>query len=400
MISPETRTADSVIQRFLAVRERTEQICQPLAIEDHVVQPVVDVSPPKWHLGHTTWFFETFILKAFHTSYSEFDPDFGFLFNSYYNTVGDRVLRHNRGFVTRPVVARIYEYRAYVNASMREFLASDSAESQWHLIEPVLEVGLQHEQQHQELLWTDLKYILGTQPLYPAYAPSGTIDSDPEHPSSEPWLEIPGGVYTIGYQGQDFAFDNERMAHDVLLRDFRIASQLVTNGEYLEFMEAGGYSQFVYWHDEGWKWVNEHAVNSPLYWFQQDGTWYHYTLEGVKPVDPAAILKHVSWYEASAFAEWKGMRLPTEFEWEVAQDRFTWGARWELTSSAYAPYPGYKKPAGAIGEYNGKFMVNQYVLRGASVATYPNHSRATYRNFFHPHLQWQYSGIRLVAKTL
>ncbi|NEQ49023.1 MAG: ergothioneine biosynthesis protein EgtB [Leptolyngbya sp. SIO3F4] len=395
MIFEETNVTTSVKERFLSVRALTRSICRPLQTEDHVVQPVVDVSPPKWHMGHTTWFFETFILKAFAPEYREFDPAFGFLFNSYYNTVGDRVQRDHRGFMTRPTLQEVHAYRDYVDAQLITFLDSQAASDQWTTIAPVLEVGLQHEQQHQELLWTDIKYILGTQPLFPAYREADTIDRSQPISGSVQWIKMPRDTYVIGHRGEDFAFDNEHGLHEVLLGDYQIADQPVSNGEYLEFIEAGGYRQFQHWHDEGWKWVQENRIESPLYWMYRDDTWWHYTLEGLKPVDRADMLRHVSWYEASAFAAWKGMRLPTEFEWEAAQDRFSWGHRWEWTSSAYAPYPGYRKPEGAIGEYNGKFMVNQQVLRGASAATSPNHSRSTYRNFFHPHLQWQYTGIRL-----
>jgi ergothioneine biosynthesis protein EgtB len=379
-----------ILRKFMDVRLRSEEICQPLEIEDYVVQPIVDVSPPKWHLGHTTWFFETFILTPNFPSYEVFDPQYNFVFNSYYETIGARVIRTDRGNLSRPSVSDVYQYRKYVDAKMTEFLNSHHMSNE---ILPLLELGLNHEQQHQELLMTDIKYILGHNPLFPAYKK----DRKKETKTSDEkrMLHFSEGIYEIGFEGPGFCFDNEMGKHKVYLNDFAISNHLVTNGEYLEFMEAGGYSDFRYWHADGWNWVKENSIKSPLYWHKIDGKWMHYTLGGLQEVDADEELCHINFYEASAYAAWKGMRLPTEHEWEAASSCFSWGKRWEWTNSAYLPYPGFKKEPGAVGEYNGKFMVNQMVLRGASVATPPAHSRFTYRNFFQPELKWQFTGIRL-----
>ncbi len=390
------QTEVAVSERFRLVRELTENICAGLALEDYGSQPVVDVSPPKWHLGHTTWFFETFVLTVYSDTYRVFDQQFNYLFNSYYNNVGKRVQRVNRGQLTRPLVKDVYAYRAHVNEAMDAFLQKAIALPNYEEILSVVEVGLQHEQQHQELLWTDLKFILGTQPLKPRYAESGlTIDDESTIALEDSWIAIPEGVHIIGHNGKGFSFDNEHGKHEVKLDAFEIRSSLVRNEEYLEFIHAGGYEDFNLWHDEGWAWVQQNNVQAPLYWERDGADWCEYSLTGYRPVDPKQTLKHISFYEASAFARWKGLRLPTEFEWEAAANNFDWGSRWEWTNSAYLPYPGYKIAPGAIGEYNGKFMVSQHVLRGASVATSPYHSRKTYRNFFHPPLRWQYTGIRL-----
>ncbi|MBS1689227.1 MAG: ergothioneine biosynthesis protein EgtB [Bacteroidetes bacterium] len=381
----------TLIKAYNTVRQRSEQICKPLKTEDYVVQPVVDVSPPKWHLGHTTWFFETFILKPNLEGYKEFDPEYNFVFNSYYETIGARVIRTDRGNLSRPGVEDVYKYRAYVDAAMQELLNEEVKAE----LRELIVLGLNHEEQHQELLWTDIKYILGHNPLFPAY--DTNIDGSVNKENSfGKFLDIENGIYEVGYSGNAFCFDNELERHKVYLQDFSIAQELVTNGEYLEFINAGGYTNFRFWHSEGWDWVKNNHIPNPLYWHNIDGEWYHYTLAGLKPVDLVAALCHISFYEAAAFAAWKGMRLPTEFEWEIASEHFDWGRRWEWTNSAYLPYPGFKKAEGAIGEYNGKFMINQMVLRGASEVTPPGHSRHTYRNFFHPHLRWQYTGIRLV----
>ncbi len=382
---------NALVKRFQDIRRHSAAICAPLEIEDYVVQPVVDVSPPKWHLGHTTWFFETFILQQYDPSYKVFDPQYNFVFNSYYETIGARVIRTDRGNLSRPSVADVYRYRKYVDEKMAEFLES---EYMTEAVEPLLELGLNHEQQHQELLMTDIKYILGHNPLFPVYKPDEkrrmkSVQEDRE------MLSFSAGIYEIGFSGTGFCFDNELGRHKVYVDDFRIAEHPVTNGEYMEFIEAGGYTDFRFWHADGWNWVNEKNMISPLYWHYIDGTWMMYTLSGLQEVNPDEELCHVSFYEASAYASWKGMRLPTEQEWEIASPNFKWGKRWEWTNSAYLPYPGFKKEAGAVGEYNGKFMVNQMVLRGASEATPKGHSRHTYRNFFPAYLQWQFSGIRL-----
>jgi len=381
----------TLLKAYNTVRQRSEQICKPLKTEDYVVQPVVDVSPPKWHLGHTTWFFETFILKPSLGGYKEFDPDYNFVFNSYYETIGTRVIRTDRGNLSRPGVADVYRYRAYVDAAMQQLLNEEVKTE----LQELIVLGLNHEEQHQELLWTDIKYILGHNPLFPSYDVNIDIAGSKENGVAK-FIEIENGIYEIGYNRNGFCFDNELERHKVYLQDFSISPTLVTNGEYLEFINAGGYTDFRFWHSEGWDWVKNNQIQNPLYWHNIDGEWHHYTLAGLKPVEPTGALCHISYYEAAAFAAWKGMRLPTEFEWEVASAHFDWGKRWEWTNSAYLPYPGFKKAEGAIGEYNGKFMINQMVLRGASEVTPPGHSRNTYRNFFHPYLRWQYTGIRLV----
>jgi len=381
----------AIIDIYKEVRKRSEEICQPLKTEDYVVQPVVDVSPPKWHLGHTTWFFETFVLKPHTDGYVEFDPDYNYVFNSYYETIGARVIRTNRGNLSRPSVEDVYGYRKYVDQAMEIILSQKLSKA----LHEIVLLGLNHEEQHQELLCTDIKYILGHNPLFPAYkADSHKINISNDSFLNE-FVSIDAGIYEVGYNDNGFCFDNELGRHKVYLQPFRIARQLVTNEEYLEFMNDGGYSNHQFWHADGWDWVKQHQIVSPLYWHNINGAWHNYILEGLKPVDMGAKLCHICFYEAAAYAAWKGMRLATEFEWEVAARHLYWGKRWEWTESAYLPYPGFKKAAGAIGEYNGKFMVNQMVLRGASEVTPPGHSRPTYRNFFHPQLRWQYTGIRL-----
>ncbi len=378
-----------ILEKFKAVRQQTEDICKPLQTEDYVVQPVVDVSPPKWHLGHTTWFFETFILKPNVTGYVEFDPDYNFVFNSYYETVGARVVRTDRGNLSRPGVEDVYRYRKHVNGAMEPLLSGEPSKELTELVT----LGLNHEQQHQELLCTDIKYILGHNPLLPAYDKNAPIVSAAQEKAE--WIDMPADIYEIGHEGDNFCFDNELGRHKVYLQDFNICSALVTNKEFMEFMQDGGYKDFRHWHSEGWDWVKNNNVQSPMYWHLLDGRWHHYTMQGLRPVEVNEPVCHVSFYEAAAFASWKGLRLPTEFEWEAASEHFEWGSRWEWTDSAYLPYPGFKKAEGAIGEYNGKFMINQMVLRGASEVTPQGHSRNTYRNFFHPQLRWQYTGLRL-----
>jgi ergothioneine biosynthesis protein EgtB len=376
------------IDKYKAVRKRTEDICQPLETEDYVVQPIADVSPPKWHIGHTTWFFETFILKNIE-DYKEFNPDYNYVFNSYYETVGARVIRTDRGNLSRPTVKDIYEYRKHVDGAMETLLT-------WmpnNELEELLELGFNHEEQHQELLYTDIKFILGNNPLFPAY--QTRVNSGSGVNFSNEFINMNEGIYEIGHDERGFCFDNELGRHKVYLSNYKIAKSLVTNAQFLSFVEAGGYKDFKHWHAEGLDWVRKNDVEAPMYWHKIEGQWHHYTLEGLQPLNETGILNHISFYEAAAFASWKGMRLPTEFEWEAAADQLDWGIRWEWTESAYLPYPGFKKAPGAIGEYNGKFMVNQKVLRGASEVTSPGHSRITYRNFFHPHLRWQYTGTRL-----
>jgi len=378
----------SLIENYQQVRNRSIDICANLETEDYVVQPVVDVSPPKWHLGHTTWFWEEFVLKPNDENYEQFNPNYNYVFNSYYEAAGTRVIRTDRGNLSRPSVVEIYKYREHVDKGMLHFLKNYLSKELYDLIV----LGLNHEEQHQELLATDIKYILGNNPLFPAlYHEEKKLSI----PATNEWIHIDAGIYEIGFEGEGFCFDNELNRHKVYLDDFSICSGLVTNKEYLEFMNAGGYKNYAYWHMEGWEWVKVNEINSPMYWHKIEGEWMNYTVNGLQPVDWNEPVCHISFYEAYAFGSWKNLRLPTEAEWEVAAAKFNWGKRWEWTESAYLPYPGFSKAPGAIGEYNGKFMVNQKVLRGASEVTPPNHSRITYRNFFHPPLRWQYTGIRL-----
>lgn len=375
-------------QKLLATRIYSEQICKPLLPEDYAAQPVVDVSPPKWHLAHTTWFFEQFVLVPHLKGYEIYDKDFAYLFNSYYNNAGERVLRPTRGLMTRPAVEAVYEYRSYVTQKMTELLNQPLSEAVLFLIE----VGINHEQQHQELLAYDIKYILGNQPTFPVFGNHFSIQANPR---TLEFITVEEGIYKIGHQGEGYHFDNELGVHKVYLQAYEIANRLVTNGEFIEFIESGAYDNFNYWHAAGWDWVKEHGVDAPLYWHKVKGKWFYYHYEGLVEVDPDLPVMHISYYEAFAYAEWMGCRLPTEFEWESAASQLNWGQLWEWTGSAYLPYPGFSKAPGALGEYNGKFMVNQHVLRGASIATPPGHSRSTYRNFFAPHLRWMFSGIRL-----
>ncbi len=375
-------------ERFLEVRHQTELICKSLQAEDVSIQPAEFVSPPKWHLAHTTWFFEQFILSEYKADYELFNDDFAYYFNSYYNNVGKRVMRAERGLMTRPTLQEVLDYRAYVNAQLSEFISNGTSED----ISNIIEIGLQHEQQHQELLIYDIKYIFGNQPSFPVLGYKIQLQADNE---PQEFLQIKEGVYEIGHKGEGFCFDNELGRHKVYLHDFEISNQLVTNSEYIEFIDAGGYKDFNHWHAEGWDYVQNNNLEAPLYWHHVDGKWMQYTLNGFVEVDGDLPVTHITFYEAYAFAQWKGMRLPTEFEWEVASHKFSFGQLWEWTNSAYLPYPNYTKVDGALGEYNGKFMVNQMVLRGGSVATSKNHCRPTYRNFFQPDMRWLFSGIRL-----
>lgn len=379
-----------LLKFFIETRKYTEKICEPLEIEDYVVQPIADVSPPKWHLGHSTWFFEEFILKPHAKGYRIFDADFAFVFNSYYEAVGKRVVRSDRGNLSRPSVAKVYDYRNYVTKAIKKLLVENENQE----LVAVLEIGIHHEKQHQELLLTDIKYILGNNPLLPAYSDSFKEHSLEAH--QQEWISLDEGVYEIGHNTTDsFCYDNELGRHKVYLHTFVISNKLVTNQEFIEFMDAGGYRKFDLWHADGWDWVKENNINAPLYWHKIEGEWHYYTLNGLQKINRDTPVTHISYFEAFAFAQWKGCRLPTEFEWEAAQEFFPWGKRWEWTESAYLPYPNYKKAKGALGEYNGKFMVNQKVLRGGSVATPKNHTRPTYRNFFQPPLRWQFTGLRL-----
>ena len=381
---------ETLVSLFLETRQHTETICKPLEIEDYVVQPIVDVSPPKWHLGHTTWFFEEFILKPYKKDYQLFHEDFAFVFNSYYENIGKRVLRTDRGNLSRPGVTKVYDYRHYVTNEMKDFLSEEISDE----IEELLLIGIHHEKQHQELLITDIKYILGNNPLLPNYSDSFSENAIQDF--QQEWIEMEEGIYEIGHNSElEFCYDNELGLHKVYLHDYKISNKLVTNTEYLEFINAGGYKDFNLWHAEGWDWVQKNNISAPMYWHNIDGDWHQYTMKGLQKINLEAPVSHISYFEAFAFAQWKSCRLPTEFEWEAAQKKFKWGKRWEWTESAYLPYPGYTKAPGAIGEYNGKFMVNQKVLRGGSVATPPKHTRATYRNFFQTNLRWQFTGLRL-----
>ena len=376
-------------EQYINIRNYTESLCKPLRNEDYLAQPVYFASPPKWHLAHVTWFFEEFILKSFDPGYQEFDNQFNYLFNSYYNNAGDRVQRDHRGGIVRPTVEEVFQYRKYVDEKMVDLIDRISD----HSFDELVILGLNHEQQHQELFITDLKHTWGHSPGYPVYHEQADKMNGAQ---SEPGtVDIAEGLYEIGYDGSGFCYDNELSRHRVYLQASSIDRALVSNEEFLTFMQDGGYDNFNLWLDEGWTWIQQHRINAPLYWEKRDEQWMYYTLAGLKPVRPEAAVCHISFYEAAAYAEWSGRRLPTEFEWEVAADQMKWGLRWEWTNSAYLPYPNFTKAAGAIGEYNGKFMINQMVLRGASTATSPNHSRKTYRNFFHPPERWQYTGIRL-----
>lgn len=382
---------ETILQKFKNTRTNTEKLCKPLAIEDYSVQPNENVSPPKWHLAHSTWFFEQFILIQFDKNYEVFDEDFGFLFNSYYNNAGKRVLRTNRGLMTRPVVTEVLHYREYVTKNIIFLVENNPSDEILNL----LEIGINHEEQHQELLAYDIKFILGNQPTFPSFQTEIHLK---EETQKEDFIKINEGVYEIGHNNSNFCFDNELGVHNTYIQNTEIANKLVTNAEFIEFINSGGYEDFNLWHSEGWDFINENNIKAPLYWFKIEEDWHYYNFNGLEKVNPNLPVMHCSYYEAYAFAEWKGMRLPTEFEWEIASEKFNHGQLWEWTSSAYLPYPNFEKAPGALGEYNGKFMVNQQVLRGSSIATPQNHSRNTYRNFFHTSSRWIFSGIRLAKK--
>ena len=404
-------------EQYLGVRQTSMRCCAPLTVEDHSLQAMPDASPAKWHLAHTTWFFETFLLSEHLPGYRAFHPALRNLFNSYYNAVGDRPLRALRHTLSRPTLDEVHAYRGHVDEAMLRLLERDLAPEVLDLVA----IGLNHEQQHQELILTDVKYGLAMNPLRPAYRE--TSDAGAVGTQAAPtlrWHSFPGGLCPIGFDGEGFAFDNEGPRHDVYLAPFRLASRLVTNGEYMQFVRDGGYSTAALWLSDGWDCVRANQWSVPLYWESRDGQWWHYSLNGMSPVCEDEPVCHVSFYEADAFTRWAGERLATEFEWEVASrscqvegnfmdsealhprvagDGGTlaqmFGDVWEWTASAYLPYPGFQTAAGAVGEYNGKFMCNQMVLRGGSCATPQSHIRPTYRNFFPPHARWQFMGIRL-----
>jgi len=383
------------LDAFLAVRAETERRAAPLSPEDQVVQSMPDASPAKWHRAHVTWFFEQFLLRPFATDYRTFDERFTYLFNSYYVAAGPRQARPQRGLITRPGVAETAAYRAHVDSAVMALLESTAdGES----VFPVVEIGLNHEEQHQELILTDILHAFAQNPTQPAY------DAHWQWPRSANTAAsgaaaLVAGIHTIGHETQNFCFDNERPAHQVLIKPVRLARALVTNGDWLEFMADGGYTTASLWLSDGWNEVQTQGWDAPGYWRHRDGAWFSMTLAGSRPIDPSLPVCHVSYYEADAFARWAGKHLPSEAEWEIAakadalDDAF--GMVWQWTRSAYSPYPGYVAEPGALGEYNGKFMVNQMVLRGSSLATPAGHSRTTYRNFFHPSARWQFSGLRV-----
>jgi ergothioneine biosynthesis protein EgtB len=377
-----------LLAAFRAVRAHTEALAAPLSAEDCTIQSMPDASPVKWHLAHSSWFFENLILNQ-DTGYVPFDSHFAFLFNSYYEALGPRHPRARRGLLTRPALDKVMAYRRHVDAAMESLLLRLDDDS----LAARIRLGLHHEQQHQELILTDIKHAFFCNPLLPAYVRK---TPPPQAPQPREWLAHPGGIVQIGHGGQDFAFDNETPRHNALLHPFRIAATPVTNGEYLAFIGDGGYRRPEFWLSDGWARVQEEGWDAPLYWLcDSDGSRSQFTLAGAQPLDPHAPAAHVSFFEAAAYAAWAGKRLPTEFEWEAMAPRFAHGQVWEWTRSSYDPYPGFRPFEGAAAEYNGKFMVGQLVLRGGSVATPPGHGRISYRNFFPPSARWQFSGIRL-----
>jgi ergothioneine biosynthesis protein EgtB len=418
-----TSACDAFRHRLFQTRKLSIELAAPLSAEDMAVQAMDDASPTKWHLAHTTWFFETFVLTPYLPGYQLFDEAFNYCFNSYYEHQGPRQPRPKRGLLTRPSLERILAYREHVDLALAQLLAEQPAASPAWMRR--LEIGINHEQQHQELILTDILALFAANPLRPAYR-AARVGSDRGRLEPARWLDFPGGVFRIGHEGSGFAWDNEQPRHDALLRPFRLADRPVTNWEWLEFIADGGYETPTLWLSDGWATVNRENWRAPLYWERRDAEWLEMTLEGLQPLSLGAPVAHVSYYEADAFARWSGDRLPTEFEWEVAaatareegnfletaalrprpaeaepngSPRQMFGDVWEWTQSAYLPYPGYRAPEGALGEYNGKFMVGQQVLRGGSCATPERHIRASYRNFFYPHQRWQFTGLRLASEA-
>ncbi|MFL6526682.1 MAG: ergothioneine biosynthesis protein EgtB [Chthoniobacterales bacterium] len=410
--------AAELLARFRAVRDFSTELCQPLKPEDCVVQSMPDVSPTKWHLAHTSWFFETFVLKPWVPAYRSEVPEYAYLFNSYYNAAGDMHRRDLRGLISRPTVEETYRFRRKIDDSIAELLDSADAETS-AVIEPLITLGIHHEQQHQELLVTDIKHVFAQNPLHPVYAPRKS--SEGRAPSlPREFVEFDEAVIEIGHDSSDFSYDNEGPRHRALVLPFALATRPITNAEYIEFIEDGGYTRAKFWLSLGWTTVNEQRWSAPLYWEKRDGAWWNFTLSGFRRVNPEEPVTHVSYFEADAFANWANARLPTEFEWERAANELPvegnfvesrnfhpvaaaagrgfaqmFGDVWQWTRSSYSPYPGYHAAPGALGEYNGKFMCNQYVLRGGSCATSRAHIRRTYRNFFQPEKRWQFTGIRL-----
>ena len=421
---PSSSRSRRLIEQFRQVRDFSTRLCRTLEPEDYVVQSMPDVSPTKWHLAHTSWFFETFVVKVWMPRYRSEVPQYAYLFNSYYNAAGSMHRRDLRGLISRPTVAETYRFRESIDQCVVQLLneADDTLLSE---IEPVLTLGLHHEQQHQELLVTDIKHVFSQNPLYPVFQPKAAA-SETGRIAPQHFVEFDEATTMIGHDGVGFSYDNEGPRHRALVPAFSLSNRLVTNGEYLAFMEAGGYTRPEFWLSLGWTTVNEPASGgwqAPLYWVERDGAWWNFTLSGFRPVDESEPVTHVSYFEADAYANWDGARLPTEFEWEHAASglpiegnfvdaqrfhpapavgetgestlRQMFGDVWEWTRSAYLPYPGYRAVPGALGEYNGKFMCNQMVLRGGSCATSRSHIRPTYRNFFQPEKRWQFTGIRL-----
>ncbi|MEM7126555.1 MAG: ergothioneine biosynthesis protein EgtB [Chloroflexota bacterium] len=414
-------TQDYLLDTYQEIRSFTEELCQPLENEDYVIQSMEDVSPTKWHIGHTSWFFETFVLAEEYPEYQPLHPQYNYIFNSYYVSAGQRHCRPKRGLLSRPTVQEVYDYRAHVDQHMLALIEGLDEERQNRWL-PVLEIGFNHEQQHQELMLTDIKHNLSINPLRPAYHKKAYPQISAQKGSAAEWIGFEEGVYPVGHDGQGFAFDNEYPQHRTFVESFALSSRLVTNGEYLAFMEDEGYDRHDLWLSEGFGWVQRQEWKAPLYWEQRDGEWWVQTLYGLQRVNEQEPVCHVSYYEADAYARWAGVRLPTEFEWEIASAELPltgnfadsrryhpealnghtqqgilnqmYGDVWEWTSSHYSPYPGYSSAEGALGEYNGKFMANQFVLRGGSCATTQSHIRPTYRNFFPADASWQFTGIR------
>jgi ergothioneine biosynthesis protein EgtB len=416
-------TQANLLARYRSVRGQTARLAQPLSPEDQVIQSMADASPTKWHLAHTSWFFETFLLRDHLPGYRLFNEDYPYLFNSYYEAEGPRHARPHRGMLSRPPLAEVLDYRAHVDRAMLELAGPRLDGARAPSLNGLLELGLNHEQQHQELLLMDIKHALSCNPLRPAYGSPPAAVAVSASPASLEMVNVSGGLLEVGHQGPGFCFDNEMPRHRVWLNDFRMASRTVTNGEYLEFIVDGGYRDPRLWLSDGWQAVQDEGWSAPLYWYRDDGEWMQFTLHGPAPPAAADPVVHVSYYEADAFARWAGRRLPTEAEWEVAarergkdgsfadSRRFhprassgtglqhMLGEVWEWTASPYSPYPGFRPARGAVGEYNGKFMVNQYVLRGGSCVTPPGHVRPSYRNFFYPGQRWMFGGIRLAEDT-